>query len=75
MSGIDVAIVIVSYKAVRGARGLWSPRRLDRNGRQNKALSVRDFYLHDGRRLGYVQSLGLDASTIRIPPVRRFIWR
>jgi hypothetical protein len=42
---------------------------------QEEALSVRDFYLHDGRRLGYVQSLELDAGTIRILPVRRFNWR
>lgn len=42
--------------------GIWSPRRLDRNARQKKALSIRDFYLHEGRRLGYVQSMGLDAG-------------
>ncbi|HEX4152291.1 MAG TPA: GMC family oxidoreductase [Steroidobacteraceae bacterium] len=41
---------------------LWAPRRLDRRTRQKKALSVRDFYLKDGRRLGYVQSLGVDAG-------------
>jgi choline dehydrogenase-like flavoprotein len=41
---------------------LWAPRRLDRRGRQKKALSIRDFYVHEGRRLGYVQSMGLDAG-------------
>lgn len=41
---------------------LWAPRRMDRRGRQKKALSVRDFYSHDGERLGYVQSMGLDAG-------------
>jgi choline dehydrogenase-like flavoprotein len=41
---------------------LWAPRRLDRNGRQRKSISVRDFYTVDGRRLGYVQSMGLDAG-------------
>jgi choline dehydrogenase-like flavoprotein len=41
---------------------VWAPRRLNRHGRQKKSLSVRDFYLHEGRRLGYVQSMGLDAG-------------
>lgn len=41
---------------------LWAPRRLSRSARQKKSLSVRDFYIHDGRRLGYVQSMGLDAG-------------
>jgi choline dehydrogenase-like flavoprotein len=41
---------------------IWAPRRLDRRGRQKKAISVRDFYVHEGRRLGYVQSMGLDAG-------------
>jgi choline dehydrogenase-like flavoprotein len=41
---------------------LWAPRRLARQGRQRKAISVRDFYVHEGRRLGYVQSMGLDAG-------------
>jgi choline dehydrogenase-like flavoprotein len=41
---------------------LWAPRRLARQGRQRKAISVRDFYVHKGRRLGYVQSMGLDAG-------------
>jgi choline dehydrogenase-like flavoprotein len=42
--------------------GIWARRRLDRNTRQKKALSIRDFYVHDGSRLGYVQSMGLDAG-------------
>ena len=42
--------------------GLWAPRRLDRNGRQKKSISVRDFYSIGGRRLGYIQSMGLDAG-------------
>ena len=41
---------------------LWAPRRLARQGRQLKSISVRDFYVHEGRRLGYVQSMGLDAG-------------
>ena len=41
---------------------LWAPRRLARQGRQRKSISVRDFYVQDGRRLGYVQSMGLDAG-------------
>jgi choline dehydrogenase-like flavoprotein len=41
---------------------VWAPRRLDRHGRQKKSISVRDFYLYQGRRLGYVQSMGLDAG-------------
>ena len=41
---------------------IWAPRRLDRRARQKKAISLRDFYLHAGERLGYVQSLGLDAG-------------
>jgi choline dehydrogenase-like flavoprotein len=41
---------------------LWAPRRLSRQGRQRKAISVRDFYVRDGRRLGYVQSMGLEAG-------------
>jgi choline dehydrogenase-like flavoprotein len=39
---------------------VWSPRRFDRRGRQKKSISVRDFYLHHGNRLGYVQSMGID---------------
>jgi choline dehydrogenase-like flavoprotein len=41
---------------------IWAPQRLDRVGRQKKAISVRDFYVHEGQRLGYVQSMGLDAG-------------
>jgi choline dehydrogenase-like flavoprotein len=41
---------------------IWAPRRLSRHGRQRKSISVRDFYVHEGRRLGYVQSMGLDAG-------------
>jgi choline dehydrogenase-like flavoprotein len=41
---------------------LWAPRRLSRQGRQRKAISVRDFYIHEGERLGYVQSMGLEAG-------------
>jgi choline dehydrogenase-like flavoprotein len=39
---------------------LWAPRRFDRRGRQKKAVSVRDFYVVEGERLGYVQSMGID---------------
>jgi choline dehydrogenase-like flavoprotein len=39
---------------------VWAPRRFDRVGRQKKAISVRDFYIHQGDRLGYVQSMGID---------------
>jgi choline dehydrogenase-like flavoprotein len=41
---------------------LWAPRRLARQARQRKSISVRDFYLHNGQRLGYVQSMGLEAG-------------
>jgi choline dehydrogenase-like flavoprotein len=41
---------------------LWAPRRLARQARQRKSISVRDFYVHNGQRLGYVQSMGLDAG-------------
>lgn len=41
---------------------LWAPRRLSRRSRQRKSISVRDFYVHEGRRLGYVQSMGLEAG-------------
>lgn len=41
---------------------LWAPRRLTRQARQRKSISVRDFYVHQGQRLGYVQSMGLDAG-------------
>jgi choline dehydrogenase-like flavoprotein len=41
---------------------LWAPRRLSREARQRKSISVRDFYVHKGQRLGYIQSMGLDAG-------------
>lgn len=41
---------------------VWAPRKFSRNGRQRKAVSIRDFYECDGRRLGYVQSMGLEAG-------------
>jgi choline dehydrogenase-like flavoprotein len=41
---------------------LWAPRRFNRQGRQRKSISVRDFYVTEGRRLGYVQSMGLGAG-------------
>jgi choline dehydrogenase-like flavoprotein len=41
---------------------LWAPRRLSRRARQRKSISVRDFYVRHGRRLGYVQSMGLEAG-------------
>jgi choline dehydrogenase-like flavoprotein len=41
---------------------LWAPRRLNRQGRQRKSISIRDFYVTEGRRLGYIQSMGLDAG-------------
>ncbi len=41
---------------------LWAPRRWSRTARQRKSISIRDFYLRDGDRLGYVQSMGLEAG-------------
>jgi choline dehydrogenase-like flavoprotein len=41
---------------------LWAPRRFARQARQRKSISVRDFYVHNGQRLGYIQSMGLDAG-------------
>jgi choline dehydrogenase-like flavoprotein len=41
---------------------LWAPRRFDRRGRQQKSLSVKDFYIRDGVRLGHVQSMGMGAG-------------
>lgn len=41
---------------------VWAPHRLDRRARQKKAISVRDFYNWEGERLGYVQSMGLEAG-------------
>jgi len=39
---------------------VWANRRFDRRGRQKKAISVRDFYVDHGTRLGYVQSMGIE---------------
>jgi choline dehydrogenase-like flavoprotein len=39
---------------------IWAPHRYDRRGKQKKAISVRDFYLVGGERLGYVQSMGTE---------------
>jgi choline dehydrogenase-like flavoprotein len=41
---------------------LWAPYRLSRSARQRKSISLRDFYNQDGDRLGYVQSMGLEAG-------------
>jgi choline dehydrogenase-like flavoprotein len=41
---------------------VWSPTKLSRQGLQKKSISIRDFYNVEGRRLGYIQSLGLDAG-------------
>ena len=41
---------------------IWAPRRFDRQARQRKSISVRDFYVRNGQRLGYIQSMGLDAG-------------
>lgn len=41
---------------------VWSPSKLNRQSLQKKSLSIRDFYNIDGHRLGYIQSLGLDAG-------------
>jgi choline dehydrogenase-like flavoprotein len=41
---------------------LWAPRRFSREAKQRKSISLRDFYLHKGDRLGYVQSMGLEAG-------------
>ena len=41
---------------------IWAPKRLSRLAIQKKSLSIRDFYLHAGQRLGYIQSMGLDAG-------------
>lgn len=41
---------------------VWAPRRLDRRARQKKSISVRDFYCRNGQRLGYVQSMGIEAG-------------
>jgi choline dehydrogenase-like flavoprotein len=54
---------------------VWSPRRLNRQGRQRKSISVRDFYVLNARRLGYVQSLGLDAGRGNIASVLKDMLR
>jgi choline dehydrogenase-like flavoprotein len=41
---------------------LLAPDRLSREARQRKSISVRDFYNFGGERLGYVQSMGLEAG-------------
>lgn len=41
---------------------IWAPKKLSRQGLQKKSLSIRDFYIHAGRRLGYIQSMGLNAG-------------
>ena len=41
---------------------IWSPKRLNQQAVQKKSLSIRDFYTYGGRRLGYVQSLGMSAG-------------
>jgi choline dehydrogenase-like flavoprotein len=41
---------------------LLAPKRLSRQARQRKSISVRDFYNRGGDRLGYVQSMGLEAG-------------
>lgn len=41
---------------------IWAPGRFSRRGIQKKSISIRDFYFHEGKRLGYIQSMGLDAG-------------
>ena len=41
---------------------VFAPRQLARATRQKKSISIRDFYVHGGRRLGYVQSMGLEVG-------------
>jgi choline dehydrogenase-like flavoprotein len=41
---------------------VWSPKKLSRQSLQKKSLSIRDFYTVNNHRLGYIQSLGLDAG-------------
>lgn len=41
---------------------VWSSKKLSRKGRQKKSISIRDFYVKDGMRLGHIQSLGIDAG-------------
>jgi choline dehydrogenase-like flavoprotein len=54
---------------------VWAPRRLNRQGRQRKSISVRDFYVLNDRRLGYIQSLGLDAGRGNIAGVLKDMLR
>jgi choline dehydrogenase-like flavoprotein len=59
---------------------VWATRRLSQRARQKKSLSLRDFYLYQGRRLGYVQSLGVDVGRGDIATylknfLRRHGWR
>jgi choline dehydrogenase-like flavoprotein len=42
---------------------VWAPKKLNRQSLQKKSLSIRDFYQINGRRLGYIQSLGLEAGS------------
>lgn len=41
---------------------VWSNKKISRQGRQKKSISIRDFYVKDGLRLGHIQSLGMDAG-------------
>ncbi len=41
---------------------LWAPKRLSRGTACKKALMMRDFYVHDGERLGSFQSMGFDVG-------------
>jgi choline dehydrogenase-like flavoprotein len=54
---------------------VWAPRRFNRRGRQKKAISVRDFYLHNGTRLGYVQSMGIEIGRGAIAVVLKNVLR
>lgn len=42
---------------------VWAPKTLSRKSLQKKSLSIRDFYQTNGQRMGYIQSLGLDAGS------------
>lgn len=41
---------------------VWANKKLSREGKQKKSISIRDFYVKDGLRLGHIQSLGVDAG-------------
>ena len=41
---------------------IWAPKRFNKIGLQKKSISIRDFYLYAGCRLGYIQSMGLSAG-------------